>query len=157
MKFCPDFIINFMQTSVQSLSHVWLFATLWTDMPDFHVLYHLPELARTHVHWVSDAVQPSHPLLSPFPLTLSFSAFPSLRVFSNESTLCIRWLKYWSFSFNISLSNKYSGLISFRIDLFDILAAQGTLKSSPAPQFENINSSVLSLLYGLTLTSIHDY
>ena len=77
---------------------------------------------------------------------------PSIRVFSNESTLRIRWLKYWSFSFSISPSNEYSGLISFRIDWFDIFAVQGTLS-----QFKSINSLVLSFLYSPTLTSIHDY
>ena len=86
----------------------------------------LPELAQTHVSWVNDAIQTSQPLSFPFPM---FSIFPSLRVFSNESVLRIRWPKYWSFSFNISPSNEYSGLISFRIDYFDLLAVQGTLKS----------------------------
>ena len=85
------------------------------------------------------------------------SIFPSIRVFSNESALCIRWLKYWSFSFSISPSNEYLRLISFSIDWFDLLAVQGTLKSLPTPQFESISSSVLSLLYGPTLTCIHDY
>ena len=91
-----------------------------------------------------------HPLLPP-------SIFPSLRVFLNESALCIRWPKYWSFSFSISSSNEYPGLISFRMDWLDLLAVQGTLKSSPTPQFKSINSSALSLLYGPTLTSVHDY
>ena len=84
------------------------------------------------------------------------SVFPSIRVFSNESVLCMRRPKYWSFSFRISPSNEYSGLISFRIDWFDLLAVQGTLKS-PTPQFKSINSLVLSFLYSPTLTSIHDY
>ena len=81
---------------------------------------------QTHVHWVSDAIQPSHPLSSPSPPA---SIFPSIRVFSSEPTLPIRWPKYWSFGFCISPSNEYSGLISFRIDWFDLLAVQGTLKS----------------------------
>ena len=85
----------------------------------------LPELAQTHVHWVSDAIQPSHPLST---LLLLPSVFPSIRVFFNESALRIRWPKYWSFSFSISPSNEYSGLIYFSIDWFD-LAVQGTLKS----------------------------
>jgi len=93
----------------------------------FPVLYYLLELAQTPVHWVSDAIQPSHPLSSPFLLLPSI--FPSIRVFSNESSLHIRWLKYWRFSFSISPSNEYSGLISFRIDWFGLLAVQGTLKS----------------------------
>ena len=85
--------------------------------PGFPVLHHLPELAQTHVHGVDDAIQPSLPLWS------------SIRDFSNESAVRIRWLNYWSFSFNISLSNEYSELIFFRIDWFDLLAVQGTLKS----------------------------
>ena len=73
------------------------------------------------------------------------------------SQLCITWSKYWSFSFSISGSNEYSGLISFRIDWFDLLAVQGTQESSPAPQFESISSLALSPFYGPTLTSIYDY
>ena len=88
-------------------------------------------------------------------LLLLSSIFPSIRVFFNESVFYIRWPKYWSFS--ISPSDEYSGLISFRIDWFYLLEVQGTVKSSPAPQFKSINSSVLSLLYGPTLTSIHDH
>ena len=98
----------------------------------------------------------NHPILW-CPFLLLPLIFPSIRVFSNESALCIRWPKYWSFSFNISPSKEYSGLISFRIDWFDLLAVQGTEEPSPAPQFKSINSSVLNLLYGPTLTSIHDY
>ena len=91
------------------------------------------------------------------PLFLLLSIFLSIRGFSNELALCIRWPKYWSFSFSISPSNEYSGLISFQIEWFDFLAVQETLESSPAPQFESINSSVLNHLYGPTLTSVHDY
>ena len=104
-----------------------------------------------------ESVMPSNHLILHHPLLLPPSIFPSIMVFSNESVLFIRWPKYWSFSFNISPSNEYSGLISFRMDWLDLLAVQGTLKSSPAPQFKSINSSVLSLLYGPVLTSIHDY
>ena len=86
----------------------------------------LLELAETHVHRVGNDIKSSHPLSSPSPSSL---IFPSIRVFSNESVLCISWLKYWSFSFSISPSNEYSGLISFRIDWIDLLAVQGTLKS----------------------------
>ena len=82
------------------------------------------------------------------------SIFASIRVFSNELVLCIMWLKYWSFGFSNNPCNEYSGLISFRIDWLDLLAVQGTLGS---PQFKSINSSVLSFLYSLTLTSIHDH
>ena len=81
-----------------------------------------PRVAQTRVHRVSDAIQP---LVLCCPLLLLPSSFPSIRVFSIESALCIRWPKYWSFSFSISLSNEYSGLISFRIDWFDLLAVQG--------------------------------
>ena len=94
-------------------------------MPGFPVHHKLPELTQTHVHQVGDAIQPSHPLspllLPPVP--------PSIRVFSNESTVRMRWPKCWSFSFSISPSNAYSGLISFRMDWLDLLAVQGTLKS----------------------------
>jgi len=95
-------------------------------MPGFHV-HQLPELAQTHVHRVGDAIH--HLTLCHHPLLLLPSIFPSLRVFSNESVLRIRWPKYWSFSFSISPSNEYSGLISFRIDWFDLFAIQGTLKN----------------------------
>ena len=96
-----------------------------SSMPGLPVHNQLPESTQTHVHWVSDAIQPSH-LCCPF-LLLS-SIFPSIRVFSNESALCIRWPKYWSFSLNISPSNEHPGLICFRMDWLDILAVQGTLK-----------------------------
>ena len=94
--------------------------------PGFPVHHQLPEFAQTQVHQVDDAIQPFHPLSSP---SLLPSVFPSIRVFSNESVLHIRWPEYWSFSFSISPSNEYSGLISFRIDWLDLLAVQGTLKS----------------------------
>ena len=101
--------------------------TLWDPMdcsiPGLHVLHYLPEFAEIHVHWVCDAVKPSH-LCHPF--LLLPSVFPSIRVFFNELVLCIRWPKYWSFHFSISPSNEYSGLISLRIDWFN-LAVQGTL------------------------------
>ena len=91
------------------------------------------------------------------PLILLPSVLPSIRLFSNDLALHIRWPKYWSFSFSISPSNEYSELISFRMDWFDLLAVQGTLKSLLQPQFKSINSLLLSLLYGPTLTSIHVY
>ena len=101
---------------------------------------------------------PSNYLILCHPLIHLISILPSIRVFSNKSVFCIRWPKYWSFSFSISTSNEYSGLISFRIDWLDLLAAQGTLKeSSPTPQFRSINTLALSFLYSPTLTSIHDY
>ena len=104
--------------------------TLWdpmdSDTPDFPVLHHLPEFAQTPVHWVDDAIQPSCPLSSPSPPALSLSQHQGL---SNVLALRIRWPKYWSFSFNINSSNEYSGLISFRIDWFDLLAVQETFQS----------------------------
>ena len=102
-----------------------------------------------------ESVMLSNHLILCRPLLLLPSIFPSIGVFSNESVLCIRLLKYrsFSFSFSISPSNEYSGLISFRIDWFDLLAVQGTQEPSPEPQFKGINSSVLRLLYGPTLGS----
>ena len=92
--------------------------------PGLPVHHQCPEFTQTHVHWVGDAIQLSHPLSSPSP---AFN-FPSIRVFSNESALCIRWPKYCSFSFNISPSNEYSGLISVRMAWLDLHAVQGTPK-----------------------------
>ena len=105
-----------------------------------------------------ESMMPSNHLVLCCPLLLLPSIFPYIRVFSSESALCIKRPNYWSFSLRISPSNEYSGLISFRTDWFDLLAVQGTLKeSSPTPQFKSISSSTLSLLYGPTLISIHDY
>ena len=101
---------------------------------------------------------PSNYLILCCPLIHLISILPSIRVLSSKSVFCISWPKYWSFIFSISTSNEYSGLISFRIDWLDLLAAQGTLKeSSPTPQFKCINTLALSFLYSPTLTSIHDY
>ena len=96
------------------------------SLPGFPVLYHLLEFAQTHVHWL---VMPSNHFILCRPLLLLPSIFPSIRVFSNESALHIRWSKYWSFSFNISPSSEYSGLTFFGMDWLDLLAVQGTLKS----------------------------
>ena len=124
---------------VQSLSRVWLFVTPWTaacqaslSITNSQSLLKLMSI---------ELVMPSnHPILC-HPLFLLPSIFPSIRVFSNESALCIRWPKYWSFSFNISPSNEHSGLISFRMDWLDLLVVRGTLKSLPQP-----NSSKASIL-----------
>ena len=105
------------------------------SMPGFPVLHHIPEIAQTHV---SDAI---HHLILCCLLFLLPSIFPSIRVFSNEMALRISWPKYWGFSFSISPSNEYLGLISFRIDWFDILAVQGTLKS--LLQHYNLKVSIL--------------
>ena len=103
-------------------SVTWSCLTLCNPMdcsiPGFPVHHQLPEFAKTHVHWVSDVSQPSHPLSSP---SSQASIFPSFRVFSNESVLPIRWPKHLSFTFSISPSNEYSGLISFRMDWFNLL------------------------------------
>ena len=107
------------------------------SMPGLPVHHQLPELTQTHVHWFGDAIQPSHPLLSPSPSAPNPS---SIRVFSNESALRMRWPKYWSFSFSISPSNEHPGLLSFRMDWLDTLAVQGTLKS--LLQHHNIKASV---------------
>ena len=123
-----------------------------SSTPDFPVLCHLQELTQTHVHWVGDAIQPSHSQSSP-----SLSAFfLSIRIFSNESVICMRWPQYWSFSFSISPSNEYPGLISFRIDwFFSPCSPRDSQESSPKKQFKSINSLALSFLHSPTLKSIH--
>ena len=122
-------------------------------MPVFPVYYQLLEPVRTHVHRVGDAIQPSRPLSSPSHCLQSFLASWSFLM----SWLCIGWSKYWSFSFSISPSNEYSGLICFRMNWLDLLAVQRTQESSPTPQFKSIKSLVLSFLYGPTITSTHNY
>ena len=121
--------------------------------PGFPVLHHLSELAQTHVHWVGDAIQSSCPLSSPSPLLPSI--FPSIWIFSNESALYIRWPKYWSFS--ISPSSEYSGLISFRIDWFDLLVVQGTLKSFSSTTVQMHQFFSAQPYYALALSSVCDY
>ena len=113
--------------SVQSLNRVWLFAAPWTAacQASLFITNSQGLLKLMSI----ESVMPSNHLILCCPLLLLPSIFPSIRVFSNESALCIRWPKYWSFNFSISPSNEYSGLISFRIDWFDHLAVQGTLKS----------------------------
>ena len=119
----------FQFSSVQFSSVAQSYQTLCDPMnhstPGLPVHHQLLESTQTHVHWVGDAIQPSHPLSSPSPPALNLSR---IRVFSNESALHIRWPKYWSFSFNISPSNKHPGPISFRMDWLDLLAVQGTHK-----------------------------
>ena len=118
----------------------------------FPVHHQLPKLTQTHVHSISDAIQPSHPLLSPSPPP---SIFPSIRVFSNESVLRVRWPKYWSFSFSISPSNEYSRLISFRTDWLDLLVVQGTLKS--LLQHHSSKASILRCSDFLIIQLSHPY
>ena len=139
--------------SIQSLSRVWLFAAPWT-------VAHQASLSITKSRspprpMSIESMMPSNHLILCCPLLLLPSIFPSIRVFSNESALHVRWPKYWSFTFNISPSNEHPGLISFRMDWLDLLAVQGTQESSPTPQFKSTSSSVLSFLYSPTLTSIH--
>ena len=146
-----------MYSSVQfSHCHVQLFATPWT-------IAHQASLSITNSQSLPklmsiELMMPSNHLILCRSLFLLPSIFPNIRVFSNESVLCIRWPKYWSFSFNISPSNEHPGLISFTVDWLDLLAVQGdSQESSATPQFKSINSLVLSFLYSPTLTSIHDY
>ena len=139
-------------SSVQSLSHVQLLVTPWTAARQASLSV---ANCKSSLKLMSmESVIPSNHLILFCPLILLPSIFPSVRVFSNELALHIRWPKYWSFS--ISPSNEYSGLISCMIDLLDLLAVQGTLKSSPTPQFKSINSSALIFLYSPTLTSIQN-
>ena len=121
------------------------------SMPGPPVHHQLPELPKP---MFIESVMPSNHIIFCHPLLLLPSILSSIRVFPNESALRIRWPKCWSFSFNISPSNEYPGLISFRMDWLDFLAVQG--KSCPTPQFKTINSSALSFLYSPTLTSIRD-
>ena len=117
--------------------------------PGLPVHHQLLEFTQTHVHQVSDAIQPSHPLSSPSPIP------PSIRVFSNESTLHMRWPKYWSFSFSIIPSKEHPGLISFRMDWLDLLAVQGTLKS--LLQHHSSKASILRRSAFFTIQLSHPY
>ena len=112
----------------------------------------LPKFTQTHVHQVSDAIQPSHPLSS---LLLLPPIPPSIRVFSNESTLCMRWPKYWSFSFSIIPSKEHPGMISFRMDWLDLLAVQGTLRS--LLQHHSSKASILRRSVFFTVQLSHPY
>ena len=148
------FLISYIR-SVQSLSPVWLFETPGTaacrsslSITNSQSLLKLMSIAL---------VMPSIHLTLCHPLLLPSSIFPSIRVFSNESVLGIRWTKYWSFSFSISPSNEYSGLISFRTDWLDLLAVQGTLKNLLQHHYSKASVPQHCFLYSPTLTSIHDY
>ena len=159
----PIFSLSKFFSSVQLLSRVRLSATPWTAA-------HQASLSITNSQsppkpMSIESVMPSNHLILCCPLLLLPSIFPSIRVFSNESALCIRWPKYWSFNFNISPSSAHPGLISFRMDWLDFLAVQGTLKS--LLQHHSSKTSILwrsaffflffSFLYSPTLTSIHDH
>ena len=121
------YTINKIRSSVQLLSHVQLVVTPWTAARQASLS--ITNSWSSHKPMSVEWVMPSNRLILCHPLLLLPSVFPSIRVFSNESALCIRWPKYWSFSFNISPSNEHAGLISFRMDWLDLLAVQGTLKS----------------------------
>ena len=154
LKGCKFSSVQF--SSVQSLSRVRLFETLWTAACQASLsitnCQSLPKLMSIESVMPCNHFSLCRPLLLP-------SVFPSIRVFSNESVLRIRWPKYWSFSFNISPSNEHPRLISFRMDWLDLppCSPRDCQESSPTPQFKSINSSALSFLYSPTLTSIHDY
>ena len=141
-------------SSLQLLSHVQLSVTPWTTACQASLFI---TNSQSLLKLMSiESVMPSNYLIVCCPFLLPPSIFPSMRVFSSESVLHIRWPMYWSFSFSISPSNEYSGLISFRMDWLDLLA-RNSLESSPVLQFKSINSSKLSFLYSTTLTSICDY
>ena len=140
-------------TSVQSLSCVRLFATLWTaaSQASLSITYSQSLLKLMSI----ESVMPSNHLILCRPLLLLPSILPSIWVFSNESVLCIRWPKYWSFSFNISPSSEYSGLSSFRMDWLDLLAVQGTLKS--LLQYHSSKASILQHSAFFTFQLSHPY
>ena len=143
-----DYQISSGQFSLFAQSCLNLCDLMDCSTPGFPVHHQLSERTQTSVHCIG---MPSNHLILCRPCLLPPSIFPSIRIFSSESFLCIRWPKYWSFSFSISPFNEYSGLISFRMDRVDLLSVQWTLKSLQ-------HSSITSiLLYSPTLTSIHDY
>ena len=153
------------------LSRVQLFVTPCCSTPGFPVHHQLPELAQTPIRWVGDAIQPPHPLSPPSPPALNLTSnflmsqlvtaggqsigASAYQQFSNESARHIRWPKYWSFSFSINPSNEYSGLISFRIDWFDLIAVQGTLKSFL--QHHRLKASVLRHAASFMVQLSHPY
>ena len=128
------YIMIFVAVVFQSLSHVQLFMTTWAAMQQAS-LFFIISWSLHKLMAIKSMMPPNHLILC-HPLLLLPSVFPSIRVFSNESVLCIRWPKYWSFSFSISPSNEYSGLISFRIDWFDLLAVQGLSRVSSSPMVQ---------------------
>ena len=122
------------------------------SMPGLPIHHQLPESTQTHVHWVSDAIQPSHPLSSPSPPALNLSR---IRVILSESALYMRWPKYWSFNFNISPTNEHPGLISFRMDWLNLLAVQGTVRS--LLQHHSSKASILQLSAFFIVQLSHPY
>ena len=149
-------LVKFLFSSVQLLSHVRLFATPWTAAPQASLSFTNSQSLLRFIP--TESVMSSNHLILYCPLLSLPSVFPSIRVFSKESVLYIRWLKYWNFSFSISPSNEYSGLISFRMDWFDLLAAQGTLKSLLWNHSSKASVLWCSAFFVVpTLTFIHDY
>ena len=144
--------LSLLFSSVQSLSRLQFIATPWITARQASLS--ITNSQSSPKLMCIESVMPSSHLILCRPLFFLPPIPPSIRVFSNESTLRMRWPKYWSFSFNISPSTEHPGLISFRMDWLDLLAVQG---SSPIPQFKSINSSALSFLHSPTLTSIHDH
>ena len=143
-------------SSVQLLSHIWFFVTPWTAA--HQAFLSISSNSRSLLKLMfNESVMLSNHLILCCPLLLPPSIFPSIRVFSNDSVLHIRWPKCWSFSFSISPSKKYSGLISFRMDWLDLCSPKNSQESSPTPELKSINSLVLNFLYSPTLTSIHDH
>ena len=151
MYYLPRILNHF--SSVQSLSRVRLFVTLWIAAVQASLSI---RNSRSSLKFVSiKSVMPSSHLIFCCPLLLPIP--PSIRVFSNESTPCIRWPKYWSFSFSISPSNEHPGLISFRMDWLDLLAVQGTLKSLLQHHSSKASIFLHSAFFIVQLTSIHDH
>ena len=150
-KTCVEVLIQL--SSVQSLSRVWLFATPWIAacQASLSITNSQSTLKLTPI----ESVMPYSHLILCRPLLLMLPIPPSIRVISNESTLCRRWQKYWSFSFSIIPSKEHPGLISFRMDWLDLLAVQRTLKSPPTPQFKSINS--LAQLSSQSNSHIHTW
>ena len=145
-----------MLAAVQLPNCVRLFTTIWTAARQASLSLTISQCL--HKFMSTESVMPSNHLILCCPLLLLPSIFPSIRVFSNESVLHIRWPKYWNFSISLSPFNEYSGLISLRIDWFDLFASPGDFQeSSSAPEFKSINSLALSLFYCTALTSIHGY
>ena len=144
--------MDFVQFSSVAQSCPTLCDSMDCSTPGLPVYQQIPEFTQTHIHWVSDAIQPSRPLSFPSPPAFNLSQY---QMFSNESALHIRWLKFWGFSFSISPSNEYSGLISFRMNWFDLLAVQGTLKS--LLQHRSLKASVLQCSAFFMVLLSHPY
>ena len=138
---------------VESLNHVWFLVTPWTAACQIALRY-LPKFAQIHVHWVDDAIQPSHHLSPPPPFAFNLSKHQGLFQWASA---CIKWPRYWSFSCSISFSNEYLGFISFRIDWFDLLVVQGMLKGLLWHRSSKSSTVWCSAFFKVQLTSAHDY